>query len=132
MPRKTRYSKQREEISLFIKGCHSHPTAKEVYQALKKTTPKLSLGTVYRNLDSLTSSGRIRRIDMLGGADRFDGNMKEHYHLVCRCCLKVIDIELDHDVLGKATNQNGKIKVEKYELVGIGVCRKCQKYCLEP
>ena len=45
-----RFSHQRERIYAAVLNSHAHPTAEMVYQRLKPEMPRLSLGTVYRNL----------------------------------------------------------------------------------
>ena len=54
--------------------------------------PRISLGTVYRNLDFLADSGEIRRLEAAGTTKRFDGNMVEHQHVRCLCCGRIGDI----------------------------------------
>ena len=45
-----RITKQREVIEAYLKSVTTHPSAEEVYSAVKKKLPSISLGTVYRNL----------------------------------------------------------------------------------
>ena len=56
-----RYSKQRELVMQTVQHLCDHPTAEEIYDAAVKECPGLSLGTVYRNLNSLVDAGRVRR-----------------------------------------------------------------------
>ena len=70
-----------------------HPTADEVYQVVRKRLPRISLGTVYRNLDVLSESGEISRLDRCGAQYRFDGDLEQHYHIRCSSCGRVDDIE---------------------------------------
>ena len=67
-----RYSKQRELVMQTVQNLCDHPTAEEIYDAAVKECPGLSLGTVYRNLNSLVDAGRVRRVSIPGKADRFD------------------------------------------------------------
>ena len=57
-----RYSRQRELIYQALRDTKEHPTADMIYQALRPEHPTLSLGTVYRNLNVLSSDGRIVRM----------------------------------------------------------------------
>ena len=90
-----KFSKQRELILNQVKRFPIHPTADEVYTALKKDNPNLSLGTVYRNLNLLCETGELMKIRIADGKDRFDGRTDKHYHMVCDDCGRVYDIELD-------------------------------------
>ena len=67
-----RYSKQRELVMQTVQQLCDHPTAEEIYDKAAQECPNLSLGTVYRNLNSLVEAGRVRRVSIPGKADRFD------------------------------------------------------------
>ena len=72
-----------------------HPTAEEIYDKAAQECPNLSLGTVYRNLNSLVEAGRVRRVSIPGKADRFDHTLPWHSHLYCTVCGGVTDAEVD-------------------------------------
>ena len=57
-----KYSRQREAILAYLHSTKEHPTAEKVYMELRAQFPKLSLGTVYRNLNLLAESGEILRL----------------------------------------------------------------------
>ena len=121
-----KYSRQREIIRRHLSGRMDHPTAEMIYTSLKAQDPKLSLGTVYRNLSLLTDLGEIRRIPSVTGPDRYDGNCSEHYHFLCRSCGKIFDLypaasgDLEQLV---GSWQQGSI--EKIVLNVYGTCRNC-------
>lgn len=87
------FSRQRELIYEQVKNHPVHPTADEVYSALKKDCPNLSLGTVYRNLNLLSKSGMLMKIHMGGDKDRFDGRTDAHCHFFCEICGRVFDVD---------------------------------------
>lgn len=90
-----RYSKQRELVMQTVQNLCDHPTAEEIYDAAVKECPGLSLGTVYRNLNSLVDAGWVRRVSIPGKADRFDHTLPWHSHLYCTMCGSVTDAEVD-------------------------------------
>ena len=75
-----KYSRQREAIRNFLCSRKDHPTAEVVYENLRKEYPKISLGTVYRNLSLLVELGEAIKFPGLDGQDHFDGNAMPHYH----------------------------------------------------
>ena len=77
------YSWQRQLIIETIQKTKEHMTAAQIYQLTRKNCPHLSLGTVYRNLNLLVETGKLRRIGVPGEADRFDWELGEHQHLYC-------------------------------------------------
>ena len=123
-----RYSKQRELVLQKVEQLCDHPTAEEIFDLAAKECPGLSLGTVYRNLNSLVDAGRVRRVSIPGKADRFDHTLGWHSHLYCNCCGGVVDADVDekqvmklvrvgsdgrgvcHEVEGVSYNPDGAIK----------------------
>ena len=89
-----KYSRQRESIKKFLMTRTDHPTAEMIYENLRKEYPKISLGTVYRNLSLLSDIGEIQTISTGVGPDRFDGNAKPHYHFICKNCGQVMDLKM--------------------------------------
>ena len=69
------YSRQREAILEIVSASHSHPTAAQVYAAVKEKIPNISLGTVYRNLAQLSQNGDILMLSVGEGCERYDGNV---------------------------------------------------------
>lgn len=121
-----KYSRQRESIKKFLMTRTDHPTAEMIYENLRKEYPKISLGTVYRNLSLLTDIGEIQTISTGVGPDRFDGNADPHYHFICRKCGQVIDLklqELDHINLLAQHEFLGSI--ESHTVFFYGKCEDC-------
>ena len=106
-----RYSKQRELVMQTVQALCDHPTAEEIYDAAVKECPGLSLGTVYRNLNSLVDAGRVRRVSIPGKADRFDHTLPWHSHLYCTVCGSVTDAEVNEEqVMKLVRNQKGCVQ----------------------
>ena len=119
-----RYSKQRELILNQVQTRSDHPTANAIYAALREVCPGLSLGTVYRNLNSLVDAGRVRRVSIPGKADRFDHTLGWHSHLYCNCCGGVVDADVDEkQVMKLVRNQKGV--VQDCAVVLFGLCEAC-------
>lgn len=87
----TRRTRQRELILETLRSVTSHPTADEIYGMVREKMPRISMGTVYRNLDLLTHSGEIRCLVHAGLQKRFDGNPEQHWHVRCRSCGRLGD-----------------------------------------
>lgn len=83
---------QRLEILAELRAAHDHPTAAELYERLRPRLPRLSLGTVYRNLDVLAAEGLVAKLAGPGAEARYDGALDAHDHARCRCCGAVVDI----------------------------------------
>ncbi len=66
-----RQSKQRNRILELLRSTEIHPTADWLYNQLKSEFPKLSLGTVYRNLSILEGQSLVKKIHFGSTFDRF-------------------------------------------------------------
>lgn len=87
------YSKQRSLILDILKNTKVHPTADWVYQEAKKKMPSIGIATVYRNLNALVELGECRRLTGGDGQDRFDGLTSRHYHMKCKKCGSLMDLQ---------------------------------------
>ncbi len=92
MPPQSRMTKQRKVILEELRKVTSHPTADEIYDMVRQRLPRISLGTVYRNLDVLAEHGEILKLESAGSQKRFDANMMPHAHIRCVHCGKVGDV----------------------------------------
>ena len=123
-----RNSIQRNLVYDIIQVSCDHPTADMVYLRAKQTMPKISLGTVYRNLSLLTSLGKIMKITCENHADRFDGQTKPHAHFECKSCGCLQDIPFKPSIHPQeeiGTGFDGIIS--DYTITFRGYCAKCAK-----
>jgi Fur family peroxide stress response transcriptional regulator len=122
-------SPQREAILDHIRTRQDHLSAEEVYAGLRPCFPRLSMGTVYRNLHILVEQDRLRVIHFGSGQDRYDARLDLHYHLVCRRCGDITDLEMPAapglDVQVRS-HSNG-FKVEHHAVSFYGLCKTCQQ-----
>lgn len=88
----TRMTRQRMVILEELKKVKTHPTADELYAMVRNRMPRISLGTVYRNLDFLADSKEILKLESAGSIRRFDGDIRPHQHVRCSVCGKVGDV----------------------------------------
>lgn len=126
-----KYSRQRDAVITMLRNRYDHPTAEQLYSDLKLYLPKISLGTVYRNLSLLESMGELVRISAPGESDRFDGNIAEHYHFACEKCGSVTDIEIPvNSELDSLVESITNADVKRHTTVFYGVCENCKKKAL--
>ena len=125
MMKAQRFSKQRELVLRTVKAHLIHPTALEVYGMTREADPTISMGTVYRNLNLLAEQGKIKRIKVPGGADRYDGIIEPHNHAVCTRCGMVMDYDYSFDDLNKALLEKSGFKCEELNITVRGTCKNC-------
>lgn len=121
-----KYSRQREAIKEYVSNSKEHPTADNVYMSIRNIYPNISLGTVYRNLNLLAELGEIVKIDCQDGSVRFDGHNEQHYHLICKQCGKVTDLEMESiDHINVIANAGFDGKIESHITYFRGTCPEC-------
>lgn len=121
--KKERTTSQKKVIFDYLKSVSTHPSAKQVYSAVKKKLPQISLGTVYRILENLKEKGEIQEV--ICEESHYDGCAKPHVHFVCEKCKNIFDIWEKIDILKNKKIKVGKVK--KYQIYIYGICKKCQK-----
>lgn len=117
-----RNTRQRELILDIINKSYIHPSAYDIYLECKTEIPNISLGTVYRNLNTLIDSNMIQKIKINDNIDRYD-KMITHSHFICINCNKIIDIN-------KSFNYEDNIednKVLNCKIIFEGICKECKK-----
>ncbi len=118
---------QRKAILDVIQNVQEHLTADQVYDVVKIDLPRLSLSTVYRNLEMMAEAGILSRLELPGSQRRYDWNVSVHHHALCSKCGCIADIPaealFDSEIVGK--NIDG-FKVSGYRLELTGLCIQCR------
>jgi Fur family peroxide stress response transcriptional regulator len=98
-----RFTRQRAAVFDYLRSVDSHPTAEEVYSAVRRRIPRISLATVYKALDALVDSRLAAKISSADGPARYDCRHDHHYHLRCTKTGKIRDLDtpFDPDLLYK-------------------------------
>jgi Fur family ferric uptake transcriptional regulator len=122
-----RLTEQRRVILEELSKVRSHPTAAEIYEMVRKRLPKISLGTVYRNLELLAESGRINKLDVGGSQKRFDGRPEDHYHVRCIRCGRVDDIMMPTVEVEQVAREASDYDIMGHSLLFSGICPACKK-----
>jgi uncharacterized protein (TIGR02757 family) len=120
-------TRQRAVILQELSRLTSHPTADELYRLVQKRLPKISLATIYRNLESMSAQGLIRKIELAGKRKHFDAALDRHFHVRCMRCGKIEDLAADCSEELERKYQ----PLTDYELKGcrvefIGICPDCR------
>ncbi len=119
------YSKQREVILKVLHSTNTHPTVNWIYERCREQLPKISLGTVYRNLTELKNEGEIIEISVADGFQHFDGNAKPHLHFHCEKCGSIYDCSSPDDNLKNYIEEKLGCNVTAQNLLFGGICKNC-------
>lgn len=104
-----------------------HPTAEELLRRVRQSLPRISLGTVYRNLEKLRSQGRIRVLHLGGGVARYDALLSDHDHFLCEGCGAVVDIDALPRAAAPAWLGREGYLVRAARLAFHGLCPACAR-----
>ncbi len=121
-----RLTTQRQIILEELGKVTSHPTANEVYDMVRKRLPRIGLGTVYRNLELMSETGIILKLEVGGTQKRFDATIDPHYHIRCLSCGKVDDIEIPvMEDINKTAAAVSQYQVLGHHIEFSGLCNEC-------
>lgn len=117
---------QRQEILDYLEGNYSHPTAEEVYSAVKKKLPRITKATVYRNLKFLAEKKIINEVNIKGAA-RYEPALAHHHHVICMVCGGIMDFESKKlsDYAMKVAGEFGGAEIDSAYTNFYGKCSKC-------
>jgi Fur family peroxide stress response transcriptional regulator len=105
-----------------------HPTANQLFEAVRVRNPQISRATVHRNLETLSEMGVIMKTCHPGGVARYDARVDIHHHLICLRCNSVVDI--DDENLSSLTIPDTSafgFEVSDFQVQLRGICRECRK-----
>jgi Fur family peroxide stress response transcriptional regulator len=109
----------------------NHPTALEVYEAVKRVRPRMGLASVYRILHHLVEQEYIKEVGRGEERSRYDGNVSRHDHAVCTTCGALLDVPVEitvpEEILQAAAQATG-IKLGSHEVRLYGRCSSCQAH----
>lgn len=104
-----------------------HPTAAEVYEAVRSRFPTMGLATVYATLNVMVEHGLLRPL-AFENAVRFDANVLPHANLICTACGRITDYDGCDDVLHalrERASSDAGFELEEHRLDLYGRCALC-------
>ena len=128
-----RMTRQRSIILEELRKIDSHPSADEIYEIVRQRMPRISLGTVYRNLEILAEQGEIQKLESGSSLKRFDGTPEKHYHIRCVCCDQIVDAPVGPLIKTKDDiHRSTDYKIIGHRFEFIGVCPECSEKTIAP
>jgi Fe2+ or Zn2+ uptake regulation protein len=122
-----RFTEQRAAVYRFLAETTTHPTADEVFLAVRGEVPGISLATVYKSLETLVGCGLATKLTYGDGSARYDGRTDPHHHARCLGCDRVMDVpgHLPEEPLARLREGAGGFSVTGYRLELLGFCGEC-------
>ncbi|MEG0736348.1 MAG: transcriptional repressor [Longicatena sp.] len=121
-------SKQRDIVLQYMKAMDGHASAEEIFAGLNTENQKVSLATVYRNLNILAEMNEIKKIAHPMYGYVYDKTCNPHYHLHCVKCNELLDLNIPYQE--SMNNEFSKLcnhDLQSHNLIFGGVCEECRK-----
>ena len=119
-------TRQRAAVFAYLRSVDHHPTAEEVFLAVKRQVPRISLATVYKNLEALVACGAAAKLNYGDAAARYDIRTSPHYHTRCLGCGRISDMDpVAEFELAKLIKAPPGFDVKDYRIELAGHCSKC-------
>ena len=125
-----RFTEQRAAVFRFLHHTDTHPTADDVYRAVRHQLPGISLGTVYKSLETLVGCGLAHKLTAGNGSARYDGRTDPHFHARCLGCGRVYDVP---DPVRPESFLDAPVGMRGFEVTGVrlelvGYCEGCEPH----
>jgi len=117
-----------QKIKIFdhLRNTDNHPTAEQVYNAVRRDLPTISLATVYRNLHALAEDGDVLRLEV-NKEFRFDADISPHQHGICKSCGDIFGVFHRHITEHAMENMKSEdFEPHSVRIIFHGVCRGCK------
>jgi Fe2+ or Zn2+ uptake regulation protein len=124
---RSRETKQRRFVYETVKNTHSHPTADWIFEKVRRQLPKVSLGTVYRNLGVLKEEGLVKEIFGNDRRAHFDADISNHAHFICSVCDEINDVRGVKNIDWQTMKDLVGCEVEEQTVVFTGRCPGCRQ-----
>lgn len=120
-----RFTDQRAAVYRFLLGTTDHPTADEVFTAVRADIADISLATVYKALETLVSCNLAVKLSYGDDSARYDARTDDHCHSRCVRCGQVRDVHGQMPEILPQIEPGGGFRVQGYRVEVIGLCHAC-------
>jgi Fur family transcriptional regulator, peroxide stress response regulator len=121
-----RFTEQRAAVYRHLHATSQHPTADEVFTAVRGQIADISLATVYKALETLVGCGLARKLPYGDDSARYDARTEDHVHARCLACGSVRDV--DTPALPRTlplVDPDDGFRVEGFHIEVVGYCARC-------
>ena len=119
-------SLQRMAVMDYLLEHKMHPTADMIFSSLQPSIPTLSKTTVYNTVKLLAENGAILAINIDEKNQRFDGDISQHAHFLCKICGKIYDMPIAGLQISHSENCTENFLITETQIYYKGFCKKCK------
>ena len=124
-----RSTEQRQLIQVILKQADTHLDADEIYQQARQRSPRISLSTIYRNLQLFKELGLVEEHQFGNRRCYEPAPQAKHHHMVCLGCGRVFEFKcpLTESLKSTISKEEG-FWVTDTEVRLSGYCPDCQEH----
>jgi Fe2+ or Zn2+ uptake regulation protein len=124
-----RWTPQRQAIVDALFRLSNHPTAEEIYAAVRRLHPGMSRATVYNTMETLATMGWLGTIHAADGTRRYDPDPAPHHHLRCRVCGAIFDVHQGLEIPAPRipAGESLGFRIESVRIEYHGICSACDR-----
>ena len=111
---------QRVAIFDAILQLDNHPTADAIIAFIKINHPNISVGTVYKVLDTFIENNLLKKVKTEKDIMRYDPYLTNHHHLYCAETERIEDFE-DEKLNELITDYFSKHKIKNFKIQEINL-----------
>jgi Fur family transcriptional regulator, ferric uptake regulator len=123
-------TKERGIIFRELEMQKDHFNAEKLHFSLVQKGSTVSRPTIYRTLKLLETLHFVEKLDIKKNCSYYEpiSQKKDHGHLICERCGKIIDFSSNGlDILKSEMHKDKQFKLDKISIQVFGVCRECQR-----
>ena len=115
---------QRIAVLEALNNLKNHPTADKIKEYVIKNHPSISVGTIYKTLETFVDKGLVKKVKTEKDVMRYDAILENHHHLYCEDTERIEDFfddELDTMIekyFQRKKIPNFKVKDIKLQIIG--------------
>ena len=109
-------SAQRVAVASYVLRTEAHPSADQVFAAVRKKFPMLSRATVYNTLNLFVEKGLLRQLVLAEGRVVFDPKIDKHHHFIDERTGEILDIPWEALDVSTVDTLRG-LEVHEYQVV---------------
>jgi len=120
-----RLTAQRMAVLEYLLSTDEHPSARRVFEKVRKSLPGIALSTVYGILAELTKNGIIKALEFNERDNRYEANLAQHINLVCLRCGKISDYVTPYTVDLERIRETTRFRTFQSRFELYGFCEAC-------
>lgn len=120
-----RLTAQRKAVLEYLFSTDEHPTARKIFESVRKPLPGIALSTVYGILAELSKKGVIKSLEFNEWDNRYEANLAQHINLICLRCGKISDYVPPYTVDLERIHETVRFRAFQSRFELYGMCETC-------